>query len=118
MARPLLFIFGNRFFVTSFLVTDLLRTFPLLDSSPVGRASHPAILSGPIQPELIRDEVLADLLDATGCPHSAPGCADVCGSAPHLPRAECTGRLLIWPDEVLSGMPDPLVLKVTAHTLG
>ena len=51
--------------------TDLLRTFPLLDSSPVGNASHPDILSGPIQPELIRAEVLADILEATAAriPH-------------------------------------------------
>jgi non-ribosomal peptide synthetase-like protein len=57
--------------MTSLPLADLLPPLHLLDSSPVGSDSHSAILSGPIQPELIRAEVLADILEATAAriPH-------------------------------------------------
>ena len=51
--------------MTSLLVDDLLRTWPLLNSSPVLDTRLPDILSGLLQPELIRTEVLADILEAT-----------------------------------------------------
>jgi len=51
--------------MTPIPVTNLLRTVSLLDSFPVGSTSHPDILSGLIQPELIRAEVLADILEET-----------------------------------------------------
>ncbi|MBC7445267.1 MAG: amino acid adenylation domain-containing protein [Polaromonas sp.] len=37
----------------------------LLASDPSGPAEHPDILSGPIRPDLVRAEVLADILEAT-----------------------------------------------------
>ncbi|MFZ2389842.1 MAG: AMP-binding protein, partial [Polaromonas sp.] len=50
---------------------DLSCTLPLLNGFPVGSAGHPDILSGLILPELIRVEVLADILEATAArsPH-------------------------------------------------
>ena len=57
--------------MTSLPPADFLPALHLLDSSPAGSAGHPDILSGPLQPELIRAEVLADILEATAAriPH-------------------------------------------------
>ena len=56
--------------MTPIPVSDHPFTWPLPGSLPVDRA-HPGVLSGPIAPELIRDEVLADILEATAAriPH-------------------------------------------------
>ena len=71
IAWLLLSFFGNRFFMTPIPVADLPCASPLPDSSPVNSAIHPDILSGLIQSELIRVEVLADILEATAAriPH-------------------------------------------------
>ena len=52
-------------------VVDVLRPLQLLAGAPAGYAEHPDILSGPARPELIRAEVLADILEATAArnPH-------------------------------------------------
>jgi len=46
-------------------LADLLSASPLLENAQIGNAGHPDILSGPLQPELIRAEVLADIFEAT-----------------------------------------------------
>ncbi|MES2092014.1 MAG: amino acid adenylation domain-containing protein, partial [Pseudomonadota bacterium] len=52
-------------------LTDFSAPLPLDDRFLGGQAVHADILSGPIQPELIRVEVLADILEATAArvPH-------------------------------------------------
>ena len=51
--------------MTPLSVADLLHPSHLLASSPAGYAEHPDILYGPLRPELIHTEVLADILEAT-----------------------------------------------------
>jgi non-ribosomal peptide synthetase-like protein len=46
-------------------VAGLPVTLPFIERTPIDSASPEDILSGPIQPELIRLEVLADILEAT-----------------------------------------------------